>query len=234
MRGGGRGRGGARDVHDVPEEQVMSPPIPQSSHQAVSVPVVSVPVSFSGLPVSVPASNFHFHSPGSASVPSPAPVSVSASSHLSEASASILNHFQRHTLKAPVLRHFLLTDFRIWHHQFRQFITRAGPEFNMALTYPQSSAHPPPSPAILAAVETLLLDALQPALVSTQNLNAVSVLQSFLTTHAVDPASSPGKLFMVLATHFRLGQAANLLTLEAEVFATRPLTPVRKRNSGKP
>ena len=221
MRGGGRGRSGARDV---PEEQVMSPPIPQSSHQAVSVPVVSVPVSFSGLPVSVPASNFHFHSPGSGSVPSPAPASVSASSHLSEASASILNHFQRHTLKAPVLRHFLLTDFRIWHHQFRQFIKRAGPEFAMALTYPPSSAHPPPSPAILAAVETLLLDALQPALVSTQNFNAVSVLQSFLTTHAVDPASSPGKLFMVLATHFRLGQAANLLTLEAEVFATRPLT----------
>ena len=122
MRGGGRGRNGARDV---PETQVMSPPIPQSPHQAVSVPVVSVPVSFSGLPVSVPASNFHFHSPGSGSVPSPAPASVSASSHLSEASASILNHFQRHTLKAPVLRHFLLTEFRIWHHQFRQFITRA-------------------------------------------------------------------------------------------------------------
>ena len=229
MRGGGRGRNGARDVPDVPEEQVMSPPIPQSSHQAVSVPVVSVPVSVSGFPVSVPVSvpapNFHFHSPVSGSASSPSPASVSASSsHLSEASASILNHFQRHTLKAPVLRHFLLTEFRIWHHQFRQFIMRAGPEFAVALTYPPSSALPPPSPAILAAVETLLLDALQPALVSTQNFNAVSVLQSFLTTHAVDPASSPGKLFMVLATHFRLGQAANLLTLEAEVFATRPLT----------
>ena len=107
--------------------------------------------------------------------------------------------------------------------QFRQFILRAGPEFAVALTHPPSSALPPPSPAILAAVETLLLDALQPALVSTQNFNAVSVLQSFITTHSVYPGSSPGKLFLVLATHFRLGQAANLLTLEAEVFATRPL-----------
>ena len=68
MRGGGRGRSGARDVSEI---QVMSPPIPQSPHQAVSVPVVSVPVSVSGFPVSVPVSvpapNFHFHSPGSGS-----------------------------------------------------------------------------------------------------------------------------------------------------------------------
>ena len=56
------------------------------------------------------------------------------------------------------------------------------------------------------------------------NINAVSVLQSFSTTYSVDPGSSPGKLFLALATHFRLGQAANLLQLEAEVFATRSLT----------
>ena len=101
MRGGGRGRSGARDV---PEIQVMSPPIPHSPHQAVSVPVVSVPASVSGFPVSVPVSvpapNFHFHSPGSGSASSPSPASVSASSsHLSEASASILNHFQRQLLR---------------------------------------------------------------------------------------------------------------------------------------
>ena len=100
MRGGGRGRSGARDVSEI---QVMSPSIPQNSpHQAVSVPVVSVPVSVSGFPVSAPVSapapNFQFHSPGSGSASSPASVSAS-SSHLSEASASILNHFQRQLLR---------------------------------------------------------------------------------------------------------------------------------------
>jgi hypothetical protein len=88
---------------------------------------------------------------------------------------------------------------------------------------PAAAGDPPPSPAVLAAVETLLIDALQPALASSLNVDAVSVLQSFITTHSVDPGSSPGKLFLVLATHFRLGPAANLLQLEAEVFATRPL-----------
>ncbi len=41
-------------------------------------------------------------------------------------------------------------------------------------------------------------------------------------THSVDPGSSPGKLFLVLAQHFRIGQAANLLLLEGEIFSTRP------------
>ena len=106
MRGGGRGRGGARDTSEL---QVMSQSLPQNSPPA-SVPIDSVPVSVSGFPP-VPASNFPLHSPGSRSAFSP--VSVAASSHLSEASASILNHFQRHTLKAPDLRHFILSEFRI-------------------------------------------------------------------------------------------------------------------------
>ena len=41
-------------------------------------------------------------------------------------------------------------------------------------------------------------------------------------THNVDPGSSPAKLLSVLALHFRLGQPANLLLLEADVFSTRP------------
>ena len=74
----------------------------------------------------------------------------------------------------------------------------------------------------MAAVEQLLLDALQPALTSNVNPNAASVLNSFLLTHNVDPGSSPAKLLSVLALHFRLGQPANLLLLEADVFSTRP------------
>ena len=100
-------------------------------------------------------------------------------------------------------------------------MTRAGAEFVRALQYP-APVGPPTSPAILAAVEQLLIDALQSALTATVNTNAVSVLNSFLMTHNVDPGSSPAKLLSVLALHFRLGQPANLLLLEADVFSTRP------------
>ena len=175
----GSRRGGARESS---EPQVLSPALPQPNSP---VPVPGIPqagsVSVSGFPVSAPNSPY-FHSPGSGPASSSAsassPVSAVASSRLSEdVSANILHHFQRHTLKAPVLRHFILTDFRIWHQQFHQFILRAGPEFAVALAYPPSPALPPPSPAVLAAVETFLLDALQPALMSSININAESVLQ---------------------------------------------------------
>jgi hypothetical protein len=174
MRGGRRG--GARESS---EPQVLSPALPQPN-SPVPFPSISGSVSVSGFPVSAPNLPY-FHSPGvgpaSSSASASSPVSAVASSRLSEESANILHHFQRHTLKAPVLRHFILTDFRIWHQQFHQFILRAGPEFTVALAYPPSPALPPPSPAVLAAVETFLLDALQPALMSSININAESVLQ---------------------------------------------------------
>ncbi len=116
-----------------------------------------------------------------------------------------------------MLRNFAVSDFRVWHQQFVQFMTRASAEFATAIQYPAPSS-PPTSPAILVAVEQLLLDALQPALTSNANPNAVSVLNSFLLTHNVDPGSSPAKLLSVLALHFRLDQPANLLLLEADVF----------------
>ncbi len=98
-----------------------------------------------------------------------------------------------------------------------------GTRVRDGIDLPAVAGASPSSPAILAPVETLLLDVLQPALASSMNINAVSVLQSFITTHSVDPESSPGKFFLVLAAKVRLGQAENLLQLEAEVFATRPL-----------
>ena len=200
MRNSGKRGGGAVDPSDT-QAQVMSPTLPQST----------VPVhNFSG--------SVHNVSAGTSFISSPLSV---GSSRLADSSLSVLQQFQRHTLRAPVLRHFAISDFRIWHHQFRQFMTRAGAEFVNAITYPAPSGSPT-SPAVLAAVEQLLLDALQPALSATVNPNAVSVLHSFLLTHNVDPGSSPAKLLSVMALHFRLGEPANLLSLEAEVFSTRP------------
>ena len=215
----GKGRGGAVDPSDS-QSQVMSPQLPSSSHgSAVSVQSIPVQsVSMSGFPGPVsPSQNF---------IHAPSPVSV-VSSRLSDSSMSVLQQFQRHTLRAPVLRNFALSDFRVWHQQFAQFMTRAGAEFAAAIQYPPSSALPPTSPAILAAVEQLLLDALQPALTSNVNPNAVSVLNSFLLTHNVDPGSSPTKLLSVLALHFRLGQPANLLLLEALTFSVPVRSPWR-------
>ena len=79
---------------------------------------------FSG-PVS-PSQNF---------IHAPSPVSVVVSSRLlSDSSMSVLQQFQRHNLRAPVLRNFALSDFRVWHQQFVQFMTRAGAEFRMYCT----------------------------------------------------------------------------------------------------
>ena len=205
--------------HGDSQTQVMSPCLPQLStvsDQPVSgsvphVPGTPVPLAVFSGSVSPSQNSNNFIA---------SPVSV-VSSRLSDSSLSVLQQFQRHALRAPVLRNFAVSDFRVWHQQFVQFMTRAGAEFVQALQYPAPSG-PPTSPAILAAVEQLLLDALQPALTATVNSNAVSVLNSFLMTHNVDPGSSPAKLLSVLALHFRLGQPANLLLLEADVFATRP------------
>ena len=218
MRNHGKRGGGAAD-HGDSQAQVMSPCLPQSSTVADQTVSVSVPhVSGTSVPLAVssgsvsPSQNPHnFIS---------SPFSV-GSSRIADSSMSVLQQFQRHTLRAPVLRNFSVSDFRVWHQQFWQFMTRAGAEFVHALQYPAPSG-PPTSPAILAAVEQLLLDALQPALTATVNPNAVSVLNSFLMTHNVDPGSSPAKLLSVMALHFRLGEPANLLLLEAEVFSTRP------------
>jgi hypothetical protein len=185
MRNNGKRGGGAVDPGDL-QSQVMSPQLPPASHGS-AVPVNSVPVPaviMSGLPQAgpvFPSQHQNFIHPSS-------PVSV-VSSRLSDSSLSVLQQFQRHTLRAPVLRNFAVSDFRVWHLKFVQFMTRAGAEFATAIQYPAPSG-PPTSPAILAAVEQLLLDALQPALTSTVNPNAVSILNSFL-------------LLSVLALHFR-------------------------------
>ena len=129
MRNGKRG-GGAVDPGDS-QSQVMSPQLPPSSHGSAvsvqSVPIQAVSMSgFSG-PVS-PSQNQNF-------IHAPSPVSV-VSSRLSDSSMSVLQQFQRHTLRAPVLRNFALSDFRVWHQQFVQFMTRAGADFATAIQYP--------------------------------------------------------------------------------------------------
>jgi hypothetical protein len=102
------------------------------------------------------------------------------------------------SLRAPVLRHFALSDFRVWHQQFAQLMTgprptsaRAGAEFAAAiLKYPPSSALPPPQPAIPGPgsrpFEQLLLDALQPASGPTPVL--VQCIQC--TVHVMKPNST--------------------------------------------
>ncbi len=164
MRNHGKRGGGAAD-HGDSQAQVMSPLLPHALPvSTVPVPSVGNSVSVSAVPsVSVPVSPSQRQN----YIQSASPVSV-VSSRFSDSSLSVLQQFQRHTLRAPVLRQFALSDFRVWHQQFVQFRTRAGAEFATAIQYPAPSGSPP-SPAILAAVEQLLLDALQPALTATGN-----------------------------------------------------------------
>ena len=93
----------------------MSPRLPQTPN--VTDPTASVSVSVSGQHGSVPLPV----SPGSVSqntntfIASPLPV---GSSRFSDSSLSVLQQFQRHTLRAPVLRNFAVSEFRVWHQQF--------------------------------------------------------------------------------------------------------------------
>ena len=103
---------------------LLPPALPVSVGNSVgnSVPVSAVPS------VSVPVSP----SQRQTYIQSALPVSV-VSSRFSDSSLSVLQQFQRHTLRAPVLRHFALSYFRVWHQQFVQFMTRAGAEFATAI-----------------------------------------------------------------------------------------------------
>ena len=106
MRNGKRG-GGAVDPGDS-QSQAMSPQLPPSSlGSAVSVNTVPVQaVTMSGFPGPVsPSQHQNF-------IHASSPVSV-VSSRLSDSSMSVLQQFQRHTLRAPVLRYFALSDFRV-------------------------------------------------------------------------------------------------------------------------
>ncbi len=110
MRNKGK-RGGRAVDSDDSQSQVMSPRLPQTP--TITDQTASVSVQHGSVPLAV--------SPGSVShntntfIASPLPV---GSSRFSDSSLSVLQQFQRHTLRAPVLRNFAVSEFRVWHQQF--------------------------------------------------------------------------------------------------------------------